>query len=167
MTTHGSGDNPVDEAIQFLQNGHLLPELTTLPKALDHVLQVTTVSEKSRWSTNDDARIELMDIRQLALAGVYAQKLEHAQGYNIPEELDKQIHRSVEEKLSNLLDKRVVSEVVADFYAIVLVRSVLGRTVGFWDRMFRVYMSGGVPIAWSGPRDSGQIVAYYRCCDLS
>jgi len=82
--------------------------------------------------------------------------------------------RSVERELKELFDPAesyskdffpsgyldIIEEVQGDIFMCAIDRLVNGKTNNFYEKLFRIYQSGGWPCGWEGKYPDGKIIAY-------
>jgi hypothetical protein len=75
--------------------------------------------------------------------------------------------KGVYERLSNQLpswfdpDGVIAEVIVGDILSCSQHRVAFGRGDAFWDRVFEIYKSGGMPVGWSGKYPQGRLMAIY------
>ncbi len=58
-------------------------------------------------------------------------------------------------------DELITECIEDDMTSIVEYRVAFGRGDGFWDKVFEIYKSGGMPVGWSGKYPQGRFMAIY------
>lgn len=59
----------------------------------------------------------------------------------------------------------IFEEVQGDLYMCAINRLVNGKNDNFYEKMFRIYQSGGWPCGWEGKYPDGKIIAFVPLSD--
>ncbi|KHD35381.1 hypothetical protein NL50_13810 [Clostridium acetobutylicum] len=102
------------------------------------------------------------DIRQLEMSKVKG-KLYRLRDDEKPKELDLLLDIISEGLRRHITDSysKFFESVVVDLKNCAVNRSVNGRAINFYEKMFKIYQTGGFPCGWDGEYPEGRIVAYY------
>lgn len=147
----------------------------TPPKGID--VKVVPEIPKDTWSAGPDGKnykdigegeLEFCGIREIENAKVYEEVFKEK---NKESEIDRigQIFRNgrlykmvLRDLPSNLENRDLIADFIAgDMLDCAQSRIAFGRSGNFWDKVFEIYKSGGMPVGWSGKYPEGKLMAIF------
>jgi hypothetical protein len=164
----------VQEVIDFALQCHFL-----FGNAPPEGLNVKVVSEipKESWDAGPDGKDyndlkddehEFSGIRSMETRKVFGVLFKNKNKNSEIEQvtqlfLNGRLYKMVLRNLPVQLDKRdlIANFIAGDMFDCTQSRVVLGKSGNFWDVVFEIYKSGGMPIGWSGKYPDGRLMAIY------
>lgn len=179
--------NEVQEVIDFAIQCHFLfgnapPEglnVKVVPKIPKDSLDAGP--DGKDYKDLKDGEIEFRGIREVEISSAFGlfsrDKEKNSEGHQVEHILlRRDFYKKIEQKIAHELKKMVLididSELVdqksliadlirGDMIDCALSRIAFGKCGNFWDTVFEIYKSGGMPVGWSGKYPEGKLMAIY------
>ena len=158
---YGVNTKLVEEVIEFATVGNLFITTSTIPEDIIFIEDFKRAEYLSREEVYGEDEYTWKDIRELEMSEIWGK-------YYSMHEPEKPSLDGLLSVFIECLKGRVSNpysyfydDIVAEFKNCAVNRAINGKTDNFYEKIFEIYKSGGLPCGWDGDYPQGKIVAYF------